>query len=576
MNNKQIAEVFEEMGNILDISGADFFRVNAYRSAVNNIISMPKELKNLVDENYDLKKLPGIGEGIAKKIVELVHTGKCQEHEKMKEGFETGLLEILKLRGVGPKKVKLFYSQLGIKDLKSLKKAAKSQQLRELEGMGEKSENEILRSIEEFGQFESQRILIDEAMQQAERIIDYMKGCKEVKKIEYAGSLRRNKDTIGDIDILVTAKDGEKTHKKVMDHFVNFPESLKTVAEGNTKSTILVRSGIDVDLRVVDDESFGAALHYFTGNKAHNIRIRDLAKKKGLKVSEYGVFKGKKMIGGKTEEEVFASVGLAYIIPQIRRNEGEIEYGLKEKKFPKFLELKDLKGDLHCHSNFSDGRNSLEQMAKAYLEKGFEYFAITDHSSVVAAAGGMGKNDIKKQWKEVDKINKSLKGKLRILKGVEVDILKNGDLDFTDEVLKQLDIVVISAHLYHKLPQKQQTERLIAAIENPYSNILAHPSGRLINKRVPMEFDMERIIKACVENKVAIEINSNPQRLDLAYNYVKTAKGMGAKFMIDSDAHSIEGIDLLKYGVGVARRGWLERQDVLNAKPLESLTKFWR
>lgn len=572
MDNKKIAEVFEEIANILDIKGADFFRVNAYRKATRIIEGSSMDLRKIVDINpKELMEIPGIGKDLASKITELVLTGHCKEHEKLKKVFPEGLLEMLRLRGVGPKKVKLFYSALKITTIRELKEAAEKGLLHDLEKMGEKSEKDLLEAINEYSHFSHSRSLINAALQEAGHIIEYMKKCKEVKKIEYAGSLRRQKETIGDIDILVTVKDGTKNAGKVIKHFVEYGDVINVVAEGDTKSSVILDSGIDVDLRVVEEESFGAALHYFTGSKEHNIRVRDLAKKKGLKVNEYGVFKGEKLVAGKTEEEIFQSVGLPFIIPEIRENSGEIEYGLDKKKFPQFIELKDIKGDLHSHTNYSDGKNSIEEMAQTFMSRGYEYFAVTDHSSVMGITGGMGKKDITKQWKEIDKLNKKLGGKFQIFKGVEVDILKDGSLDFDDDVLKELDIVIISAHMYSRLPEDQQTKRLIAAIENKYAKILGHPSGRLINKRAEMEFDMEKIIDACVKNGVILEINSSPSRLDLIDKYIRIARDKGAKFSINTDSHSIEHPDLIELGVGVARRGWLEAKDVINTL---SLAKF--
>jgi len=567
MDNKQISHIFEEIADMLDISGEEFFRVNAYRKAAFGISNLPFSLKTIVQNSpHELDKMPGIGEHLKKKIIELVNTGKCEEHEQLKKKIPAGILEMLHLRGIGPKKIQLFYHRLKITNIGGLKKAAEEHKIREIEGMGEKSEQEILKSIEEYSTFQPKRILISYADSEAEKIIDYMKECKAVKKIQYAGSLRRGHETIGDIDILVAAKSSDS--KIIMDHFVKYSEAIKTIVEGETKSTVLLNIGVDVDLRIVDEDIFGAALHYFTGNKDHNIKIRELAKKKGLKVSEYGVFKDEKLLCGKTEEEVFASVGLPYIIPELRRDEGEIEFGLSHK-FPKFIELSDIKGDLHCHSTYSDGQNSLEKVAEAYIKMGYEYFAITDHSSVMGVTGGMGKKEIEKQWKEIDNLNKKLKGKIKIFRGCEVDILKDGSLDFGDEILKQLEVVIISAHLYHNLPYEDQTKRLIAAIENPYSKILGHPTGRLINKRAPMEFDMEKIISACAQNNVAIEINSNPQRLDLIDKYIKIAKEKKVKITISTDSHNFPQMEYMKYGVLTARRGWLEKKDILNTKSLK-------
>lgn len=573
MDNKSIADVFQEMADILEIQGAIVFRVNAYRRAALTIANLAYDVRDVVDKNpMELQKIPGIGQDLRMKIVELVETGKCAEHERMKKGFPQGLLEMLRLRGIGPKKVKLFYSALKIKDVKDLKEAAEKHLLRELEGMGEKSEKDALAAIEEHLHFSTKRMIISEAYEEAVRLINYMKKYKEIKDIEYAGSLRRCQETIGDIDVLATVKNAKKSHEIVMKHFANYGEVVEVIAEGDTKSSVILASGINVDLRVVENESFGAALHYFTGSKAHNIHIRDLAKRKGLKVNEYGVFKGKKMISGKKEEDVFKAVGLPYIIPELRKDDGEIEYGLKHGKFPKFVELKDIKGDLHSHSIYSDGGYTIEEMAKAFMAKGYEYFAVTDHSSVMGITGGMGSKDIKEQWREIEKLNKKYKGKITILKGVEVDILKDGSLDFSDDILKELDVVVISAHMRMKLSPEEQTARIIAAIENPYSKILGHPSGRLINKRPPMEFNMEKVIDACVKNKVAIEINANPLRLDMADKYLRIAKEKGAIFAINTDAHSLDQQNLINYGVNVARRGWLTGKDILNTGNLKSLT----
>ncbi len=570
MDNKAISQIFDEVADILDILGKNVFRINAYRKAALTVLNLPRDLRDIVDKTpNDLPKIPGIGQGLKAMIVELVQTGHSEEHEKLKKSIPAGLLEILHIRSLGPKKVKLLHGKLGVKSVKELKKAAEAGKIRELEGMGPRSEAVILKAIEEYSTFSPDRTLIGEAKMEAIRIIEYMKGCKKVEKIEYAGSLRRAKETIGDIDILVTVKDPEKSHEAVMEHFTSYDDVLNVIASGDTKSTIMLISGMHVDLRVIDNDSFGAAMHYFTGSKQHNIKIRDIAKKKGLKVSEYGVFKGEKLIAGKTEEDVFKAVGFPYIIPEIRRNEGEIEYALKNKKMPRFVELSDIRGDLHCHSTYSDGKYSVEEMTQAMIAKGYEYFAMTDHSSLVGVTGGMGTADIKKQWKEIDKLNK--KYDIKIFKGSEVDILKDGGLDFDDEVLKELDVVIIAAHLYQRLDAREQTERLITAIENPYSTIMAHPSGRLINKRPPMEYDVEKVIDACADNGIALEINANPMRLDLIDRYVKIARDKGAKIAISTDAHSPSQLDYMEFGVGIARRGWLQKNDILNTQPLSNL-----
>jgi len=577
MDNKQIAGIFAEMADILDIKGESVFRINAYRKASINVINFPLSLKDIVDQNpKDLEKIPGIGAGLRSKIVELILTGKCEEHEDLKKDFPKGLLDILRLRGIGPKKVKLLYSELRIKDIPELKKAAENHLIRYIPGMGEKSEADILNAIKEHANFSTNRMLISDAMDEAVHIISYMKTCPAVDKIEYAGSLRRMQETVGDIDILVTVKNSKKDTDSVMDHFAKYENVLHVVARGPTKSSVTLQNGVDADLRVVENKSFGASMHYFTGSKSHNVKIRDIAKRKGLKINEYGVFKNEKMIAGKDEKDIFKSVGAPYIIPEIRKDDGEVEYGLEHGKFPKFIELTDIKGDLHCHSTYSDGDNTIEEMAIGFMQKGYEYCSISDHSSVLGVTHGMGKQDIRRQWAEIDNLNSKYKGKFKILKSAEVDILKDGSLDFDDNTLSQLDFAIISAHMYNRLPFDEQTKRLIVAIENPYSKILGHPTGRLINRRAPMEFDMEKIIDACIANNVAIEINSNPQRLDLNDQYVRLAKEKGAKFAINTDSHDIPQMDFIKYGVGIARRGWLCSKDVINTYSLDSLTKYFK
>lgn len=569
MDNKKIAEVFEQMADMLEISGESFFRVNAYRKGALTVENLGEDLRKVLEGGEKaIEEIPGIGKALSEKIIELVDTGKCQAYEKMKAGFPSGLLEILKLRGVGPKKVKLFYENLAVDSVAKLKEAAEKGLIRDLPKMGEKSEAEILTAISEFEQFSDERVLVHIASYEAERLIDYLSGLAELLKIEYAGSLRRRQESIGDIDILATAKDPQKVKEKVMSYFTAYDEVLTVVAQGDTKSSVILKSGIHCDLRLVEPKSFGAALHYFTGSKEHNIVIRDLAKKQGLKVNEYGVFEGEKWVCGETEEEIFELFGLPWVPPELRKGDIEFAYGLQHKKFPRLVEEDDLRGDLHCHSVYSDGKRTVEEMAQAMLEKGYEYFAITDHSKAMGITGGMDEAKIRRQWKEVDSLNKKFAGKIRILKGCEVDILRDGDLDFGEEILKELDIVVASAHLHGRLPADQQTKRLIRALENPYVKILGHPMGRLINKRAEMEFDLDAVIRAAIENNVALEINASPSRLDLPDKYLRRAKEMGAKFTIDTDSHDSDQVDFMRFGVGIARRGWLTKADIVNARTL--------
>lgn len=587
MDNHKIANIFQEMGDILEIQGANRFRVLAYHKAAQNVTDLPRDLKDIYQEDpKKLEQIPGIGKDLAAKIVELITTGKCKAYENLLKTFDKGLLDMLHIRGVGPKKIQLFFATLGINSVEKLREAAELGKLRDLPGMGKKSEEEILLSLNDYEKH-TERMLLSTALREAEKLILYLKKNPLVKKAEYAGSLRRMKETIGDIDILASGENVEK----IMDHFLQFPDVKKILGRGPTKTSVLLNSGIQSDLRVLDEKIFGAALHYFTGSKAHNVNVRDRAKKMGLKLNEYGLFAlGKSkdeeppketLIGGRTEEEVFKLIGLPYMIPEIREDRGEVEAALYGK-LPQPIELKDLHGDLHVHSKWSDGREEIEDVARTYRDLGFEYIALTDHSPAVAVAHGLTPERFEMQWDEIDEINNDLereakKGKsfFRILKGVECDILPNGSMDLPDDVLQKMDVVVASVHSRFNLSKEEQTERVLKALKNPYVKIFGHPSGRLINRREPYAIDMEKIIAAAVPNGVAFEINSQPDRLDLFDYYCKMAKDHGAKFCIDSDSHSHNQIRFLKYGIAVARRGWIEKKDVLNTMPLKELLKFW-
>jgi DNA polymerase (family 10) len=587
MDNQSIATIFREIGDILDIQGANRFRIIAYQKAAQNIENLPRELNEIYRKDpKKIQEIPGIGKDLAFKIVELLTTGKCEYYENILKTFDRGLLEILRVRGVGPKKVKLFYAELQIDSIEKLRAAAQTGKIRELPGMGEKSETEILKALEDYDKHQ-ERMLISEGLYEVNKLIHYLQKCPAVKRVEYAGSLRRMRETVGDLDILVAGSDVPK----IMDFFVLYPETRQVLGKGPTKTSILLKSGVQADLRVIDEKVFGAAMHYFTGSKAHNIVLRDRAKKMGLKVSEYGVFKLEKvkgkeepketLIAGKTEEEVFKSVGLPYIIPEMREDRGEIEAAL-EGKLPKPIELKDLRGDLHVHSKWTDGQNEIEEMARAYRDRGFDYIALTDHSPSMAMTRGLTPERFELQWAEIDEINADLQKEakkgarpFKILKGVECDIKADGSMDLPDSTLKKMDIVIASVHTRFNLSEKEQTERVLKAFQNPYVKIFGHPSGRLINKREPYEIDMEKIIDGAIRYHVALEIDGQPHRLDLFDYYCKMAKERGAKFTIDADAHHHTNIDFLKYGIAVAKRGWVEKKDVLNTLPLKELFGYW-
>lgn len=568
MINQHAADILQEIGDILEIRGEDAYRMRAYQNAALSIRNLSTDLEKIYNNDYkNLLNIPGIGESLAKKIEEIIKTGDSKIHKKLIKEFDKHLLTMLQLRTVGPKKIKLFYKTLNINSLAKLKKAAEQGKIRELPRMGGKSESEILKAIEEFRRFHK-RTPLNLAEQKALEIKDYLKKFQDIEKVEIAGSLRRKKETIGDLDILAVTKN----YKKLMDYFINFADTTKVIAKGDTKSSILLTENIQCDLMVVPRSSFGAAFYYFTGSKEHNIAIRDMAKRKGLKINEYGVFKNNKKIAGKTEMEIFKSVGLPYIIPEMRENEGEIEAALKGK-LPKVIDLKDLKGDVHVHTDWSDGRNSLGEMIASAQKYGLKYIAITDHSPAVRVAGGLTKERILNQIQKINEIRKKFKN-IRILTGMEVDIKLNSELDMDEEILKKLDIVIGSIHSHFMLSEEEQTKRVIKALKNPYLKIYGHPTCKMINRREPIKLNIEKIIKAAKEFHTALELNSQPLRLDLQDKNLRIAKNIGAKIVINSDSHSVLGFDNLRFGISTAKRGWIEKKDVLNTLEADKLLEW--
>ncbi|MCJ7457487.1 MAG: DNA polymerase/3'-5' exonuclease PolX [candidate division Zixibacteria bacterium] len=568
MTNQDIANIFYHIAEILEIQGENPFKIRAYIKAAQTVESYTKELSEIKDVEQ-LKELPGIGEKVALKIKELVETGKLEMYEKLKKSEIAPLIELLQVPGLGPKHVKLIYDKLGIKTIDQLEKAAKAGKLRGLPGLGEKTEQNILKGIDQERRHK-ERFPLGVILPRAESIVYQLKQVKEVKDINLGGSIRRMKETIGDVDILVSSTKA----KKVSDAFVKLPEVQNIISEGATKSSVMTKDGFQIDLRVVKPESYGAALHYFTGSKAHNIRIRSLGIDRGLKINEYGVFKGKKSIAGKTEEEIFKSVGLPFIPPEIREDWGEIEAAQKGK-LPHLIEQKDLKGDLHIHSNWTDGRSSIEDMALAARKMGYLYMALCDHSPTIGITNGLTPERIEKRKQEIDKVSQKLKGFV-ILNGAEVDIRSNGKMDFEDDVLKELEIVVAAVHTKFTQPKDEMTKRIIGAIENPYVDIIAHPTGRLIGRRDPYEVDMDKVLDAAKANHKIMELNAYPDRLDLNDLHCRKAKEKGVKIAISTDSHWTEHLSWIRYGIATARRGWLEPEDVVNTLPLEKLLKLFR
>lgn len=574
MENTQIAAIFREIADILEIQGANVFRIRSYRKAAQMIENYPYSMKDKAKlGRAELEAIPGVGKDLAQKIIEIVTTQQCEMHQRLLTEINPEVLKMLDIRGLGPKKVRLFMVNLGIDTIAKLKKAAETNQLQELPKMGAKSEAEILKAIGELERY-SGRMLLHTAFEVAEGYISYMQELKTIQKIQFAGSLRRGRETVGDIDLLAITPNVTEA----MNHFVNFEEVENILAQGDTKSSVILNNGVQVDLRIVAAESFGAALHYFTGSKAHNIQIRSRAIKMGMKVNEYGIFKvegeQETYVAGSTEEELFAALELEYIPPQLREGRGEIEAAEKNNsRLPNLIQHCNLKGDLHLHSDWSDGKDKLEDLAAEYKKAGFEYIAVTDHSPALTVANGLTVERLLTKNKDINALNQTLEN-FTLLKGSEVDIMADGSLDYADEILAQLDVVVASIHNRFQLSEQEQTARIIKAIENPHVKIIGHLHGRLIGKREGYQVDIKKIMEAAKEHDVAIEINSQPLRLDILDHNCILAKEMGVKIVINSDAHYHPQMAFLKLGTLVAQRGWLEAENVVNTFSLTKLRKW--
>lgn len=569
MHNAEIADLFDMLADLLEIEDANPFRIRAYRNAALTIRQYSRSMKSMVEAGEDLSKLPAIGHDLAEKIKVITKTGRLPLLEQVRARTPAALSELMGIEGLGPKRVKILYRELKIRSLEDLKRKAKDGKIHELEGFGEKTEASILKHIERYTGREK-RMMLAASEEVAESLCDYLKGVEGVKDLSVAGSFRRRKETVGDLDILVTAK----KDSPVMRHFTKFEEVKEVISRGQTRSTVVLRSGLHVDLRVLPQVSYGAALQYFTGSREHNIEVRRIAIKKGYKINEYGVFEGDKRIAGKTEKEVYAKIGLPYIEPELRENRGEIE-AAREDKLPNLIELEDIRGDLHCHTIATDGHNAIEEMAATAKGLGYEYMSINDHSRHVTVAKGMDEKRLRQQLEEIDELNSELDD-FTILKSIEVDILEDGKLDLPDSVLKELDFTVCAVHYKFNLSREKQTERIIRAMDNPQFTILAHPSGRLLNERDEYEVDMERILKEAKEHGVYLEVNAQPARLDLNDARCKAAKELGLKFAISTDTHSTTGFANMRYGIYQARRGWLEANDVINTYKLSELKKWLR
>ncbi len=583
VTNEEIAKILKEISILLDMQDIEF-KPRAYEKAALGIESLEKNVLEIYKSGgvKALEEIPGVGASIAEKIEEFIKTGKIAYYEKLKKEIPVNLEELSRVEGLGPKSIKKLYQKLKIKNLADLEKAIKENKVAKLEGFGGKSQAKLLAAIE-FAKKSSGRFILGFTMPLIGTIEERLKKLNGVSKVIVAGSTRRRKETIGDLDILITVfenKNKEKSIKNIMDFFVSMPEVDFIYSHGETKSAVKLKNGLDVDLRVVPQKSYGAALNYFTGSKEHNVALRQIALKKGYKLNEYGLFFKKagkeKFIAGENEEEIYKILGMQYIPPEMRENKGEIELALKNK-LPRLVKYDDLYGDLQVQTNWSDGSASVEEMSLAAIKSGLKYIAITDHTKSLKVAAGLDEKRIKKQWEEIDKLNLKFKKQgidFKILKGTECDILRDGSLDLPNEILKKLDICGVSIHSYFDLNEKEQTNRIIKAISNPYVDILFHPTCRIIQKRKPINANWDKIIEVAQKNGTILEIDAYPDRLDLNDELIFKATQKGILFAIDSDAHNPNHFAILEYGIAQARRGWLEKKDIINAWPLQKCLSF--
>jgi DNA polymerase (family 10) len=566
MENSEFAKVFREIAELLDLRGENPFKIRAYQRAAQNIENLSRELADIyrAEGLKGLQNIPGIGHDLSLKIAEYINTGQIASYQELVKEFPKGMVELVNIPGLGPKTALRLHQKLGIDTPAKLEKAARAGKLRTLPGFGAKKEENILRGLD-LKKKSHGRFLLDDATAHAALIVGELQKLPAVKMILPCGSLRRGQETVGDIDILVVSD----RPAAIMDKFTTLPAVKDVLAKGTTKSSVILRNNMQADLRVVPARSFGSAAHYFTGSKGHNIHLRQLAQQKGWKVSEYGIFDGDKQIGGRTEAEMFDKFGLQYIPPELREMRGEFAAAAAHR-IPKLVELADVKGDLHLHTTATDGANSIVEMALAAKKLGYEYIAITDHSVSTRIAGGLNEKELRENSKKIKAARAKVKG-IAILAGAEVDIKPDGSLDYADELLAELDLVLASVHSNFKMPRQEMTARVLKALANKYVKILSHPTGRLIGEREPYEIDLEAVLTAAKEHGTAIEINAHPQRLDLTDVWCRRAKELGVKVAINTDAHSTDQLGLMKYGVITARRGWLEKKEVLNTLPLRQL-----
>jgi len=585
MENTEIARALDEVAILLEIKGANPFRIRAYDNAARTVEEHSEPLRKKVEHGDDLTELPGIGKDMARYITELVQSGTLSILDELAEEIPRSLIDLTRLPGVGAKKTKKLWQELRVETIDQLEAAARADRVKELDGFGAKSQQKILDGIAAYRR-RLGRFKLSQADQLVEPLLAYLEEGGGVERLEVAGSYRRRRETIGDLDLLAITDEPDR----VVRRFTSYGEVKRVELAGDTKATVVLASGLQVDLRLLPAESYGAALQYFTGSKAHNVKFRKRAVAQGLRVSEYGVFQVEgaqgaertggrdggvddgKRVAGETEEDVYAAVGLPWIAPELREDRGEIE-AADAGTLPDLITVDQIQGDLQMHSTWSDGKHSIEEMLGACAGRGYGYFAITDHSKALAMTGGLDAKKLRDQWKEMDEVA-SRHPEIRMLRGMEVDILRDGSLDLDDESLDGLDVVLVSVHSHFDLPAAKQTERVVAAVSHPAVHILAHPTGRILNKRDSMAFDLDAVFQACLESSVAVELNAHPDRLDLQDTHVLRAKELGLPVVISTDAHRIDDLALIRYGVEQARRAWLESDDVVNAWDWKRVKRF--
>jgi DNA polymerase (family 10) len=567
--NAEIAERLERYADLIEIEGENPFRVRAYRNAAFSVVALTRPLAEMVEAGEDLAKLHGIGPAIARKIVELVRTGRLQALERLEAREGRELVDLLRIPGLGPKRVRALHQKLGVSSPQELAEAVREGRVSALPGFGPATERAILRAVSKQAPTQ-RRIPWLDAEPAAEALLDFLKGIPGAKRVSVAGSFRRCRETVGDLDLLVTQARGAQ----VLERFVEHEDIERVVSQGSTRATVLLRSGLQVDARAVPEASYGAALHYFTGSKAHNIAVRTLGVRRGLKLNEYGVFRGEERVAGRSEREVYAAVDLPYIEPELREDRGELA-AAREGRLPRLVALGDVRGDLHVHTTASDGRSGLRQMAEAAQRLGYEYLAISDHSPSLRVARGLDPKRLRRQLREVERWNESQDG-LVLLGSAEVEILEDGSLDLPDDLLAELDFAIGAVHSHFGLAAERQTERMLRAMDHPRLHALAHPTGRLIGKRDAYALDVERLFEGAAQRGCWLELNAQPQRLDLPDVFVQAAREHGVRIVVSSDAHSAGQLGFMRLGIAQARRGWLEKKDIVNTRSLALLRKLLR